>query len=115
MQVPNPDVKKVLKKALALIRKGWTKGALCRDKDKVAVKYHVGLREKGCKFCSLGAIDAGAELVKLTDYSAAIFEAKQKLREALPVRTGIIAWNDSPDRRKPEVVAAFQAAIKSLD
>lgn len=112
------NAKKVLKKALALIRKGWTKGALAIDKDKIPLLPELAVKREGCKFCSVGAIEGAAELTCLLDSEE--FYAKAALREQLPKRLDglpyrITSWNDHEDRRKPEVVAAFQAAIKSLE
>lgn len=63
------NAKKVLKKALALIRKGWTKGALAIDKDKIPLLPELAVKREGCKFCSVGAIEGAAELTCLLQWS----------------------------------------------
>jgi hypothetical protein len=64
-------------------------------------------------FCAVGAIDA---VSKIGD-GVAKSRAFDLLREGLPssftgTTTGLVAWNDSIERTKDEVIAKFNSAIE---
>lgn len=102
----------VLKKARALIKKGWTqqwwaedrKGNIVTPDDPAAVK-----------FCLRGAIrrvhDAGEEAAL-----AAIVRANHIPKATSPALYGGAAaeWNDRTNRTQAEVLAAFDKAIKAV-
>lgn len=85
----------VLRKARALIKKGWCQG--------VMRQYRNGKIVKRCAF------DAISEVVPIGSrvYPVMAFE------RVLPKGISIANWNDSPHRRKAQVLAAFDRAIKA--
>jgi len=91
---PISTVRGVLRRALALIQNGWTKGY-----------WDTKGRRPGRRcFCAEGAlraVPAGADL-------------RRQARTALKSIVGgdIVIWNDAYSRTKPDVVQAFQKAIK---
>jgi hypothetical protein len=97
--------KDILIEARELIAKGWTQGANARDLQGKIVDES---DEAAVCFCVYGAISR-AECCD--GYSGS---ARDLFADANGVYL-IDAWNDAPERTKPEVLAAFQKAIDSLE
>jgi hypothetical protein len=88
----------VLRKARRLIKRGWCKGIMRR--------YRYG---KVVGHCALGAIvDAIG-----SPYGPKHNDAVGRFENVIRTNSSITTWNDSPFRRKAEVLAAFDRAIKA--
>lgn len=77
-----------LKRARALVEKGWTQGA-----------YH----NAGC-YCARGALNTAAPLVPL-DWRLVGPDSDH----------GLVHWNDMQGRTQAEVIAMFDNSIKALE
>lgn len=99
----------VLRRARALIVKGWTRGTFARDKS----GREVGLYDKGaCRFCADGALmRAAGETTHASIFAGTVyaraFHALAGCMTGLPP-----TFNDRQNSKKP-VLAAFDAAIKA--
>lgn len=83
-----------LKRALAKIKAGWTRGAFNRNRN-----------GKKC-YCALGA------LIAVRSESNTYARARNFLSATLPGGAiGITSYNDAKDRKKSEVIAWFTRAI----
>jgi len=103
-------VRKVLRKAIKLIEKGWTKGTYARDQHGTPVSYK---EPAACQFCSAGAMYRALADVGELENGTIAMEARQTLRETAKV-SSIVIFNDSHDRSKAEVVETFKQAIKRV-
>lgn len=116
--------KRILRRALALIRKGWCQNAEARTAGGTNVDY---ISPRATAFCAIGAIRRAqaAETVMVTDYG----RARRRLAVVLggprdaetifnyglgPYDAALAAWNDDARRTKREVVRAFSEAIKTV-
>lgn len=99
-------VVKVLRKARALVAKGWTQGTYARSKSGRPVKH---LGRAAARFCAIGALDVAAHSSgdRFT-YS----DARDALRQAVGVHL-LPEWNDESGRTKADVLAAFDRAIRA--
>jgi hypothetical protein len=106
--------KQVLDSALFFIEEyGWTQGAHARTRyDRI-----IGPREeKAACFCTIGALTRAVQVVVGNNYDEQynhLFSAANYLRRSAGV-DDLVDWNDHPDRKKEEVVAAFKAASQEL-
>ena len=89
-------------KAIDYIRKGWTQGCMAIDIDNKSVNPS---SKEAVAFCSLGAIKAA-----YPDFSKGELTAITAKLYALIDHLSIALWNDHPDRKQEEVVAAFEKA-----
>jgi hypothetical protein len=96
---------KGLRRALKLVKAGWTRGYFARDKWGHAVDDG---SKKACRFCALGAMyrafptcGPGWDVA----YSA--------LHEASPTRN-VVLFNDDASTKKQHVVCWFERAIHNL-
>lgn len=100
------DVVAVLRRARALVKRGWCQGAFAETADgDVCDQYS----RSAASWCALGAIFvAGGAYAR---------EAREAFRGAISRRecTSITAWNDSADRTKPQVLRAFTKAIAKAE
>lgn len=93
-----------LKRARKLVEKGWTRGALARDRQ--GREIHVDSK-RACRVCSMGALERALKPTELT-YGRA-FEA---LVECLPANyLNVADFNDSCATKRP-VLEAFDRAIE---
>ena len=108
---PSPTAD-ALRKALALIRKGWI--GWLSDGRMVPMAVDGRGRQvepenrRACRFCSLGALErvVGRE-------ETLTHPAYYAIREVIGGRGfSVGAWNDAPGRKKSEVIAAFKKAIR---
>ena len=91
----------VLKAARAKIEKGWTQGAMARDKNGVALSCSD--QDAAC-WCVMGATMAVTHDIPTTN--AAIGFLRLAVGDFAP------RWNDTPGRTQAEVLAAFDKAIE---
>ncbi len=100
-------IETVLRRARALVKRGWTKRAFARNKygHEVALESNAA-----CRFCAEGAIRRVTGETGDSDTSEAT-------RKALPVLSGVVAggiapaFNDLRETKKADVIAAFDRAI----
>lgn len=80
-----------------LIRKGWTQGAIARNKNNLSVNsYH----DTAVCWCIVGACFAT---------NSGTSKLKEYLNKTDPHFTGIFQWNDFPGRTQQEVIKALEA------
>jgi hypothetical protein len=98
-------VRDVLRDAAELLRtKGWTQNTSARNDAGRAVS---ALDAGAVCFCAMGALSrVAAEGCDDKTKDAAI----GALRLAIGIDCGIASWNDAPERRAEDVVAAFERA-----
>lgn len=94
----------VLRKARALIKKGWTQGAFARRKNGHTTEDDSAA---AVKFCVRGAIN---RVARFGEWQV----ASKCLQDALddPWRS-LVEFNDAKGRKRAEVVALFDRAIKA--
>lgn len=98
-----PPVLAVLKKARALVARGWCQGAAARARNNRRVATdHAG----ASRFCAWGALARAAG-----PKEHGMREATYLLCAILKVN-GLSDFNDAKGRTKAEVLAAFDRAIK---
>jgi hypothetical protein len=92
------QVRNVLKRALAKIEKGWTKGTYqaSRKVDGKTIQT----------YCAVGAIQASTKNYDLMS------EAEELVGSV--IHKDVIGFNDAPTTRKRDVVSAFKQAIKKV-
>lgn len=109
----------VLRAALAILSKkgAWTQGTWARGKS--GQKVDIWSRSAVC-FCAGGALRRAASAAGV-HYLTARDTARDAERALIAVVCpgavpgGVVAdWNDSPSRRKSEVLAAFRKAIAAV-
>lgn len=107
----------ILQKAMELIKEPdhWTQKKYARDKFGGPAPYW---EERAVAFCSIGAINrVEYDLFNGKNMSSPIGEAEQYLLRYLestaPLVGGwvVAVWNDAPERKHEEVLAAFSGAI----
>ncbi len=92
----------VLRRARALVAKGWTRRVWARDSGWRGVDP---ASKKACQWCADGALHASAPTPALYEKAAAALTA---------VVGGVFPpWNDAQKSKKP-VLAAFDKAIASV-
>ena len=101
------ETAKILKKARALIAKGWCRGAYAKTKTGRRTSR---LDKDACRFCSLGAIHRAigprgkaGQFERATDALLGVIGDK-----AIP------SWNDSQTNKRP-VLRAFDRAIAAAE
>jgi len=126
------DTGRVLQKTLAILSEpdSWTVGTYVRDHNHVSITGRDNDWSRTHSFCYKGAIFAAAHAVGLgpePSYAASMDQyhvgAVGALFRALPSasQTGkdraqaLIAYNDTPGRTHPEIVACLKAAILSVE
>lgn len=92
----------VLRKARALVKKGWTQGCMARSAKGNRI---TPFSPKACRFCAWGAIESAAR--EGGNYFPA-YKALERIVENVP------RFNDAPARTQRQVLAAFDRAIKSV-
>ena len=110
------NAREILASARAFIKRGWTQGALARDWH--GMKCSAIDEDEACAWCVAGALDAGTyELFGRLDH-AGVPLAELTLREVVfpdqPASHHLSDWNDAPERKKEEVLAAFDDGIGRL-
>ena len=110
------DAREILTKARAFMERGWTQGALARDRQ--GMKCSATDEHEARAWCMAGALDAGScELFGRLD-NLGISQAALTLKEVIfpnnPASHYLSDWNDAPERKKDEALAVFDAAIKRL-
>lgn len=97
----------VLKRARAMIVRGWCQGTYACDADGVRVQPN---SDMACRWCAAGAVRATA------GGDACLAEATMSLLAiCLPRgRASVTGFNDSQDTKRP-VLALFDRAIKRLE
>jgi len=94
----------VLTRAREILWKGWCQGPYAETRKGVAVEVD---HPDAVRFCSYGALDrvAWEEGTSVSDATDALIRV---------INTPQVAgWNDAPNRKKREVIAAFDRAIKA--
>jgi len=107
----NRRVNNILRRAIRLIGLGWTKGSYARTAGVNAIPYTA---PEACQFCSLGAIYRAAIDLGEDRNGNVTLDARAKLRKVIAAVYGendIVEFNDSPIRKKEEVLAAFKKAV----
>lgn len=97
---PNPRltaVSSILAAAIPRLEQGWVKG-IQRDRD---------IETGHTSFCAMGAI---ASVSRDFDCERRAVKAVEGVSDAR--FSGLITWNDEPERRKRDVIAAFKRALK---
>ncbi len=91
-----------LRKARALVRKGWTQGVIAVSANHRPVG---ACSVDACYWCAYGSIIAAA---------GPHWNAFEESRDALAVVIGkpMFQWNDHASRTKAQVLAAFDRAIE---
>lgn len=90
----------VLRKARALIKKGWCQGAYARAINGASVDpAHPG----AVRFCAMAAISKIAQR----------HEHRAGMVLVSVINAGICGWNDRHGRTKTQVLAAFDKAIRA--
>lgn len=96
------EVREILLKAAALVRRGWCTGAPAKNAD----GKPVGPRDKdACQWCAIGAIQA------ICGGPENGYEARYALRQVLG-RDTIQDWNDVYARNGEMVAKMFEEAAK---
>jgi len=104
--VKDEATREVLVKARELVEKGWTKGAMARNKYRHRVQF-----DSLCavKFCAIGAISRSAK-DRPSDQEKLDISARKAIRKINELDS-ISVFNDSDDTTKADVLAAFDKAI----
>jgi hypothetical protein len=95
-----------LRKARALIERGWTQGQYARGEQGSGIDF---LKRKAVCFCAAGAIGAAnkqwpnSQLPGMKYLSLAVGGDGDE--------PDVLHWNDAPERSQAEVIAAFDKAI----
>ena len=92
----------ILMKAKALLRRGWGQGSFRKVESGTL----------GIKYCAVGAVEAAFASELHAD-----FDAKHEALRAVYREAGgesLITWNDTPGRKKSEVMALFTRAIERM-
>ncbi len=98
--VPGGTVLQALRKARALIAKGWTQGTFAKDRDGISVDVN---DPDACRFCAAGAV------LRVCG-SGSLFD--KVLSGALG---GLFPrFNDLPTTKKSDVLRVFDEAIKKV-
>lgn len=98
-----------LRKARALIEKGWTQEAWARAADGANVPF--SSRSAVC-FCAAGALNRA---LQVGGHEWGLAEQSwQVLEDAIGVSSSsdVVKFNDAPERTQAEVLAAFDKAIE---
>jgi hypothetical protein len=100
MNTINSNVKRILKIARDIISKpeNWCRFNLAQ--------YHQGV----WSYCAVGAIDKALQDLEMDIFRYDVFEALQASMKS----NSISEWNDKPNRKHSDVLAAFDSAIASL-
>lgn len=88
-----------------LTEKGWTQGALARDKDGEKTEWHL---ETACSFCLRGAL----VVASWQHGMQAQMSARSRLEMALAVPGDTVSFNDAPGRTREEVLDLIERAKK---
>lgn len=88
-----------------LTEKGWTQGALARDKDGEKTEWHL---ETACSFCLRGALVVASR----QHGTQAQMSARSRLEMALDVPGDTVSFNDAPGRTREEVLDLIERAKK---
>lgn len=108
------NVKQILTSARALIEQGWAQSSYARRADELTVDV---LNEHAVCFCMVGSV------LRASNVSCAAYDRDEfpDVAEALNVirlainSFPIVQFNDSPNRVKEDVIAAFDRAIASVE
>lgn len=90
-----------------LTEKGWTQGALARDKDG-GVRWTDSHLETACSFCLRGALVVASR----QHGTQAQMSARSRLEMALGVHGDTVSFNDAPGRTREEVLDLIERAKK---
>lgn len=96
------ETTELLRRARALVARGWCRGALARNRFGFRVSPY---SRRAVSWCASGALNAAA----MTDSRQSYFLAVCRLKDAIPDE-GIVAFNDRQKTVEP-VLAAFDRAI----
>ena len=103
----------VLKKARALIAKGWTQSVGAADE----YGLHVDIASfRACKFCASGAVcraagnDIPSRMLAMRSLARVVPDSARSRSRDATMR--VIVFNDAKGRTRRQVLAAFDKAIK---
>ncbi len=99
----------VLRRARALVARGWTQQCFARTANGWPADPRSSLAQEWCMFGALEA--AGAD--QYFDYSSLKIIGDIDWNDAPGRRQAVADWNDVPGRTQAEVLAAFDAAIEA--
>ncbi len=101
-------VVELLKNARKLLAKsGWTQNVSARDSENCAVSC---IKDRAVSFCALGAVWRSAS--SSTELNDSRLLKAQYLLSTVTESSDITVWNDVEGRRKKDVLAAYDKAIK---
>ena len=98
-------MKEILAKARYLIYHGWTQGCEARDID--GDETWIG-SPTACKFCLTGAI------IKAGAHGGLRADCYHHLRTMGGINVNLVTWNDTPGRKKWEVLELLDNSIRRL-
>ena len=111
------DAREILTSARAFIERGWTQGALARNRQGMRCSA-IMERDEACAWCAVGALDAGAyELFGRVDHAGiplAALTLKEVIFPEKPANHYLSDFNDAPERKKEEVISVYDKAIERL-
>lgn len=94
-----------LRKARALVEKGWTQRAMARDESRRRVN---AVDPTACRWCAVGSVVSVTAARFDARYAKLIYAVKHAAGAAFT----LASWNDAPCRTQAEVLAAFDRAIE---
>jgi hypothetical protein len=105
------QVRKVLRKALNLVRAGWTRGADARTARGQIVVVH---DPRAARFCSVGALRRAARRVDGARVTEIYLRALNLVKGCASVEPffDLSSFNDDPTTTKGDVIKAFEGALK---
>jgi len=93
-----------------LANRGWTQGVFARDKNGREVSAG---DSKATRFCINGAIDRACRGIKNGSARAAAWsKAADAVQRAVPKPFGAVGYNDATGRKRKEMIALLDEAIK---
>lgn len=101
--LPDLEAAEGLRKARALIEKGWTQGLYYDTKYEGFLNKHLK-RRPSHSYCALGAVGTAVPLASLRGRMEGFLEIAVDYAP-------IMSFNDHPNRTKEQVLAAFDRAI----
>lgn len=110
----NKSEKRILYEAECKLKKGWTQGWSTRSKD--GTPLDLSLLRQGFKPYSFGLLGAVGHTVMWNysdEWEQAIDSLKKALARKIKKRVNfdrLVIWNDSPRRKKEEVIALVRRA-----
>ena len=104
--------RQVLKTAKALVARGWTQGYVAEDPPGHSC---CPMSDVACRWCLLGACErAMSDHGHLQEDSWLKMLAVLKRAISASGEISPVVWNDTPSRKRPQVLALLDKAIESL-